>query len=511
MTITVGELCRLPHLRCDVLAGAGGLERAVAWVHTSDLPNAWEWHGAGELLLTNGTGLPADGAGQAEFANRLAACGASGFALGLGMTGPPLTPDLIRRCDELDLPLLTVPFSVPFTAVVRAVADANDREESRQLLTVARLYELLRQSLPVGDAGPGLLERLGQELGVQLLLVDPASGRSLEDGSSNPYSDSVASGFAAHGYALPGMLPLAAPHVGGKAAVAVAVPAESPAALVVVPSDGELPSTVLLQHAAAAGALQLAQLVARRERDRRAAADLFAQLLDRRLTESTADVELAAFGLGLDDLVVVAVRPDVAEVRPDVAPDLVRMQVPHLALWRPPQLLLLIPESALRVADGAPALRRFPNFGTSSPLITASRVPEAVGEAVWALAAAETDQLRSVRFGDASLLLPRTSAEARGVAERVLGPLIAHDSENGTPLLETLRAMLDHDRSWQAAAAALHIHKQTLGYRLRRIEALTGRGFSRTEHIAEWWIALRAHDLLRGAAEVGAGRSETLR
>ena len=46
--------------------------------------------------------------------------------------------------------------------------------------------------------------------------------------------------------------------------------------------------------------------------------------------------------------------------------------------------------------------------------------------------------------------------------------------------------------------AELHIHKQTLGYRIRRIEQITGRGLTRTEHIAEWWIALRAHDLLTG-------------
>jgi DNA-binding PucR family transcriptional regulator len=41
-------------------------------------------------------------------------------------------------------------------------------------------------------------------------------------------------------------------------------------------------------------------------------------------------------------------------------------------------------------------------------------------------------------------------------------------------------------------------HKQTLGYRIRKIEQLTGRGLTRTEHLAEWWFALRAHDLLIG-------------
>jgi purine catabolism regulator len=94
--------------------------------------------------------------------------------------------------------------------------------------------------------------------------------------------------------------------------------------------------------------------------------------------------------------------------------------------------------------------------------------------------------------------LPRSAAEAQALVTRILKTLLAHDAEHGTAYLDTLRAVLEHNRSWQLAAAALHIHKQTLGYRIRKIEQLTGRGITRTEHLAEWWFALRAHDLLTG-------------
>src|SRR2546421_659644 len=133
MAITVRELLLLPHLQATLIAGAVGLDREISWVHTSDLPNPWEWHGTGELLMTNGTGMAAEEPVQISFVEHLAEAEASGLALGLGMSGPPLTDGASRRADELGLPLLAVPFSVPFTAVVRAVADANDREESRQL------------------------------------------------------------------------------------------------------------------------------------------------------------------------------------------------------------------------------------------------------------------------------------------------------------------------------------------------------------------------------------------
>ena len=63
--------------------------------------------------------------------------------------------------------------------------------------------------------------------------------------------------------------------------------------------------------------------------------------------------------------------------------------------------------------------------------------------------------------------------------------MITHDACHATNYLGTLRAILDHDRSWQLAAQVLHIHKQTLGYRIRKIGQLTGRGITRTEHLAE--------------------------
>lgn len=500
MSITVRELLQLPHLQTVLLAGADGLDRAVSWVHTSDLPNAWEWHGSDELLLTNGTGLPVEPFRQEDFVTRLAGTGASGLAIGLGMLGPLITKPLIDRADALGLPLLTVPFSVPFTAVVRAVASANDREESLEVLQVARLYELLRQSIAAGVSGPGLLPRLGRELGVRLFLVDPATGCSLlEDGEETMYAAALAEGFASHGKALPGMLRLASmdSEEGGIGAVAVAVPAPRPTALLVEPLGNQLPSTVLLQHAAAGGALELAQLTARQERARRARADLFTQLLDRRIDERAAREELAEFDLRLPEAVVVAI-PSRGQSANRVESTLARMHVPHLLLTRGERLYLLLADGVLGEASAVEWWTAVAAIGISDPVGTAARTPEACQEAGWALAAALAQEQRVTRYGQESVLLPRTPAEARSVVTRVLGPLIAHDSDRGGDFLLTVQALLENDRSWQEAAATLHIHKQTLGYRLRRIEGLTGRGFSRTADIAEWWIALKANDLLLG-------------
>ena len=51
---------------------------------------------------------------------------------------------------------------------------------------------------------------------------------------------------------------------------------------------------------------------------------------------------------------------------------------------------------------------------------------------------------------------------------------------------------LQENRSWQRAADRLHVHKQTLVYRIKRIETLTGRSLSDTADVAELWLALQA-------------------
>ena len=85
--------------------------------------------------------------------------------------------------------------------------------------------------------------------------------------------------------------------------------------------------------------------------------------------------------------------------------------------------------------------------------------------------------------------------EARLSARIVLGPLLDNDRAQNTELVRTLREYLSGIRSWNDTADALHIHRQTLGYRLRQIEALTGRSTRRPADIAMFWMALAALEI----------------
>jgi DNA-binding PucR family transcriptional regulator len=79
----------------------------------------------------------------------------------------------------------------------------------------------------------------------------------------------------------------------------------------------------------------------------------------------------------------------------------------------------------------------------------------------------------------------------RSFTDRLLGPLVAYDAAHRTDLLATLEAFLDCDGSWTRCAARLHLHVNTLRYRIGRIERLTGRDLSTFPGRVDLYLALR--------------------
>jgi sugar diacid utilization regulator len=64
--------------------------------------------------------------------------------------------------------------------------------------------------------------------------------------------------------------------------------------------------------------------------------------------------------------------------------------------------------------------------------------------------------------------------DLREFAREVLGGLLEHDAAGGSEHLRTLSAYFGVNCSPRRAAASLHIHPNTVSYRIRRIEELTG-------------------------------------
>lgn len=495
MALTVRQLCDIPHLRTRIHAGAGGADRVITWAHSIEMERPWEWLEEGNLLMTVGLGIPAGPEAQVEYVASLARAGVAGIAIGEDMQAPPLTDEMLAAADRHALPLLITAYEVPFIQLSRAVGAADQQREHRRLVDAARVYDRVRAHVVRGGKPEELIESLGEELDCRLWVCANESGLPVF-ATADPPPAAVQAAFAAavreRGGTLPGVLRLDA---GTGTVVVVPVPSRRGVSMLATPWPGaKVPAYAVLQHAATVAALEVERRWAGIEEQRRLGAEILAALIDGRLSPLLAARQAGAHGLGQGPFVLLALaRAGGWSGSGWLHHTLADRHIGNLLLRREEIVLCLLPgeeaaiDAVLQLVDDAV------HVGISDLFAELDGVQAAMREALWALESAG-DAHRVVRYGQEqpSRLGARTLDEARTLVDRVLGPVLAYDAEHGTELVASLGAFLACNRSWQRASAQLFVHKQTLVYRMQRVESLTGLALNDTAAVVELWLALQA-------------------
>jgi sugar diacid utilization regulator len=126
------------------------------------------------------------------------------------------------------------------------------------------------------------------------------------------------------------------------------------------------------------------------------------------------------------------------------------------------------------------------------------QLEEALGDvrALLQLAVAASPEV-PLRVGDhlPELLLVRSPQLAEALERLALGPLQDYAERRSADLLETLETFMACDLDRRRAAELLHVHPNTLDYRLRRVEELTGLSLARPRDLTMVSLALRKRAL----------------
>lgn len=77
----------------------------------------------------------------------------------------------------------------------------------------------------------------------------------------------------------------------------------------------------------------------------------------------------------------------------------------------------------------------------------------------------------------------------------ILGPLLSYDKKNNTSLMETLESLVHNQLNISETARALFIHRNTLLYRIERIEAILNLDFKQTNKMLEVQLAFNFYHL----------------
>ncbi len=516
--LTVQSL--LDELDLSLAAGAEAAAAPVRWVHISELEDPTPWLSGGELMLS--TGIPLDTATkQRSFVRLLADCNLAGLGFGTGFSHESLPKALVDEAEKRAFPLFEVPYSTPFIAITeKAFARlVNEQYEvlQRGIAVQRRLERLVLEERGLEEIAATIASAVGGTVAILDGRGERLAGRGFRRQLS---ADAVAAirkealGHVGDGHPF---VP-SHPSVAGRA---LAHPVISPgggvpqAWVVIVRDSGGLGDfeRLILQQAVAVVALELMRRRVALETERRLAGDVLAGALGGRLEPAELRRRLEPFGIGEEAAVLVFDLDQPATAagaleRALAAAACPAVVAPHAVGSR--ELLCAVVDAAERepvdvAADARRALvpERGPVRAAASRPATPEGLRHCFHEARCALEATAFDngnapEVASWRdLGAFTLLLSIQDDEALALyCETVLGPIEEGDAEYGGELLRSLEAFIEQNGQWERAAREVFCHRHTLRYRMRKVEELTGRDLSRAHDRIEFWLALRARELV---------------
>lgn len=499
---TLDELLGLEGLALEPLTGAAdSSRRRVAGAHSIEIERPSCWLAPDWVMLTAGVRLRGSASAQRELVAELAGAGVSGLGLGLDLVFKRAPRALVDEAERRDFPVFGVPLRTPFRDIVSEINRALLSSELRtyQRLSSMQLYlvDALRDAEPRG----AIAARLAELLDASVLVLSPTGATRLAVGDADAAALWAAireRPVALHELEAAGRHVVAAPVLARDA---------EPVEWLVVAGRPHAPLGGLCKPAVQSAAPLLAATARLSWTERSQARAIGAALLDELLSGGGDHPELAAraAGLGLDfsapARVVVArgADPD------DVAEALSRVPGASLTTGRDGDCVSLVqaPADALRSRlAGLEAAA----VGIGRPVGDHADVPESLRDARLAVGRIElgaTDRVLAFEDFELGLLLLSEAPAARIEPKLAqwTGPL--HDQ----PMLwSAVVAYLEADLDVARAAHALHLHPNSLRYRLTRVEKLLGRSLKQPATIAALHIALIADsEGPNGATPAGVG------
>jgi purine catabolism regulator len=512
----------------ELASGEDGADAPLRWVHISELLDPTPWLSGGELLLTTGIQLDTEER-QREFIRLVSGHHLAGLGFGTGFNHDAVPEAIVDESERLAFPVFEVPYELPFIALTEKAFTrlVNEQYEvlQRGIALHKRLERLVLEERGLDEVVRALAAATGGAVWVLSARGENIAGklfrRQVPDDVLESVRDEVVRRSERSGDGTAEEAAEFAPDHPEIAGRSLVLPISlrgrgAPQAWLVAARDagglGDF-ERLILQQAVTVVALELMRQRAMRDTERRLAGDVLAEALTGRLSGSELAVRLRPFGVGANAAVLVFSQPD-REVAASAEGDLDRFLadagVGALVASRGGLLCAVIDardgtDPVAVAARAREALR--PEHGE---LRAAASRPAAVGslrrsfhEARCALEAASlanghAPPVASYRdLGAFQLLLSLQDDEAlRLYCDSVLGPLEDASGEYGDELIRSLEAFIEQNGQWEKAARELYCHRHTLRYRIRRVEQLTGRDLSSARDRIEFWLALRARELV---------------
>ncbi len=520
MTLVLRDLLAERELGLELVSGdPAALRRTVAGAHAIEIPDPTRWLDRGWVLLTTGLRLRGDAEAQRALVREAGARRLAAIGFGEGVVFKKVPAALLEEARSRDFPLFAIAPETPFREIIGFVDRALASDGFRTLKRRLDIETSLVDSLAGDDPEQGLVRRLGSLVDASAVLYRP-NGRVVTSVGAAPLeaiwrelgNDPARTQLTVGRWDVVVEPVLAGDDTHGLLAVATRQHG----------GVDELTRAAARSAARLLGVVDLAR-EAIRVGERTVRAELLDLLLDPTRAADVPDGRLQAAGFDSErDLRVALVEVTqrlrggttqrAAELsRAESTVELAAQASGSAAIVarRRGRITVLFQERE-RDAEGWIARLAAAGFAPAAGIGRPFR--HGGGGAVASLRDAElaldhvrrsgaTDRLPSLRyedFGLAEWLL--ASAEPGMVEERAsswLAPLRANEE-----LFRTLLTYLDLDMDIQETAAALHLHENSLRYRIKRVEALVGASLRELPTLVDLHLATAADRTTRRSLAV---------
>ena len=496
MPTTIRDLLAEPSLRLELLVD-GDLDRAIRWVHVTELADASPYLVGDEFVLTAGVWRGRRHSAEG-FVQSLRSRDVAGIGYGL-LVGDDHVPVAVQRaCREAGVPLVGVPVSTPFVAISQWFVErlAADRESALRATLRLTSDLLFAAEHPSAEAALGSVARLLRTSTGHDVWIADASGRLLAHAGPTP---DAAARLRAATAACDGPTSidgwLVQPVGSGRVVAAV---------IAVAVEDDDLEARSRVDAARPVVGLVLARQRAVIETERRLAGEIVSLVLGRQVEVAAA--RMPYYGLDSEAALVpiVCAVADREHALASAERWLSDSDLKGVVALRGDELMLIV--DGRRLAGPGAVVEAATMLGHRVSAIavgTGSISDNITGLRRSLVQARQACELARRRGGGAVVSHDLTGSHALLLAlqdqdvldafrESLLAPLESYDAKHGSTLVVSLRTFLETGGRWQETAELLHVHVNTLRNRLERVEALTDRQLDSTPDRVDLWLALQA-------------------
>jgi purine catabolism regulator len=525
--LTLRELLKLPAMQRgapEVLSGHDALDRPVRWVHAGEVPNIASLLKGRELLLTTGMGINTSARGCRRFIGDLAKRDVAGLAIELGSALREVPSTMLDQARACNLPIIALHREMPFVEVTEAAHQAIVNHQFQLMRRGDELNKRFTELMLHGSGTPEILSALAETIANPVVLEKNGSGIAYH--AVHKSSDATVIGaWEAGRHGLPGEVDLIShpvPMGGGKWwGKLTALGLDSPL------TDLDM---VAVERAVGLIALALRQdreeaVLAMRERG-----GFLTRILHEEIDDAEASIRIRALGFParVFPLLAIAVK------RASAASRSAAEEGTWALVWRDVRqasgkkgramvigghadaavttALIAQPKDADRDKEATAAAETIEQVvrlrfdSPELPVVAVGRVARSWEEVRVSMREAEETVL-SAGHGprrawhdalrpDADRLIwsLRNNPALKSFVRTSLDPLLEHDRTHRSQLLPTLRLYCDLAGRKSDVARALFVERQTLYYRLARIESILGIKLTDGDAILGLHLAVRALD-----------------